>query len=206
MSESVTNASALVLATPDPSVPTLVLLAPTARAWGQAEFMDVDGVLYLLIGHGPDRAALAGYPHVLLVFGLSDVSLPESYEEAEALAWRRGAIHRARLVPAVSMPDVVMRVVWLAPADECDAPSSPPVVAWPAVGAVVRVRREEMGSVVMASRGDCAESLEDIPDIDFCCVPAVLVRTPATDDGGVLRWVQLSDLVGLDAETAGEAA
>jgi hypothetical protein len=73
-------------------------------------------------------------------------------------------------------------------------------VAWPAVGALVRVRREDEVSVVALSNRVRAEGLGDVPDIEVCCVPSVVVRTPV--DGAALRWVQISDLTAVE-ELAG---
>jgi hypothetical protein len=70
-----------------------------------------------------------------------------------------------------------------------------------AVGDTVRVRSEEQLSVVVLPTdrppdgpADCAP--EDVPDVDVCCVPVALVRTAV--EGGVLRWVQISDLTRVD--------
>jgi hypothetical protein len=65
-----------------------------------------------------------------------------------------------------------------------------------AVGDVVQVRREEvLSAVVLPTDGppDCVP--EGLPDVGLCCVPIALVRTPAGDENGALRWVQISDLM-----------
>ena len=67
-------------------------------------------------------------------------------------------------------------------------------------GDVVRVRGEPSNSsVVMPTHRACEVSdnvPSNVPDLGpVCCVPVVLVRTPAGDEGGLLRWVENADLV-----------
>jgi hypothetical protein len=60
---------------------------------------------------------------------------------------------------------------------------------------VVRVRCEPMLSVVVAPAHRRCELPEDVPDLNgVCCVPLALVRTPADDPKGLLRWVGPRDL------------
>jgi hypothetical protein len=69
-------------------------------------------------------------------------------------------------------------------------------------GDVVRVRGEDVLSVVVLPTGYASG---DGPGVWECCVPIALVRTPAGDEDGVRRWVQIGDLtsVGLEGITAG---
>jgi hypothetical protein len=89
----------------------------------------------------------------------------------------------------------------------CKATASP--VARFDKGDVVRVRREPSLSVVVLP-SYCKPKPEDIPegvpDLTICCVPVVLVRTPTPEDAvGVLRWVELRDLVVPEADEAERA-
>lgn len=70
-------------------------------------------------------------------------------------------------------------------------------------GELVRVRTEERLSVIVLptdGRAANCDTSADMPDVSACCVPIALVRTPAAEHG-VLRWVEIADLV--RAETAG---
>lgn len=71
-------------------------------------------------------------------------------------------------------------------------------------GDLVTVRREEQISVIVAptTRPPDCELPDDTPDVTVCCVPIALVRTPAADDAGALRWVEVADLVRVEAESA----
>lgn len=67
-------------------------------------------------------------------------------------------------------------------------------------GDLVLVRDEpSKSSVVMPTHRPCEPRDEipaDVPDLGpVCCVPVVLVRTPAGDTGGELRWVENRDVV-----------
>lgn len=67
-------------------------------------------------------------------------------------------------------------------------------------GDLVLVRGEPShSSVVMPTHRACQVSDNvppDVPDLGpVCCVPVVLVRTPAGAEGGELRWVENADLV-----------
>jgi hypothetical protein len=78
-------------------------------------------------------------------------------------------------------------------------------------GEVVRVRDEQWLSAVVLPTGRACDVPEDAPDLGaVCCVPIALVRTPAEDEYGVKRWVEISDLrrAGSDAiaGSADEAA
>ena len=71
-------------------------------------------------------------------------------------------------------------------------------------GDLVLVRDEPSRStVVLPTHRAC--TVEDkvppnVPDLGpVCCVPVVLVRTPAGDEGGALRWVENADLVPVPA-------
>lgn len=62
-------------------------------------------------------------------------------------------------------------------------------------GDLVRVSQEEELSVVLLPtdrRADCLP--EGVPQVTVCCVPIALVRTPADDENGAKRWVEISDL------------
>lgn len=62
-------------------------------------------------------------------------------------------------------------------------------------GDVVRVRVEPSLSAVVLPTHQGSQPSEDAPDLSAsCCVPVVLVRTPADDEDGVKRWVTISDL------------
>jgi hypothetical protein len=172
---------------PEPGKDTLLLLAPGLGVMGRVAFLDVDGVVLLIVDDGEMRALLAAQPAVRLVFGMENVVLPTDYAAAEALVWRQGTGHWARLIPSASSPTVVLRAAWRRIGKE-----RVPLETVPSVGEVLRVRTEEHDSIVVGSRRDCSISRDRVPDIDFCCVPAVLVRTPAAD--GLLRWVPVEDL------------
>lgn len=67
-------------------------------------------------------------------------------------------------------------------------------------GDLVLVRDEPSNStVVMPTHRACRVEDNvpaDVPDLGpVCCVPVVLVRTPAGDAGGDLRWVENRDVV-----------
>jgi len=71
-------------------------------------------------------------------------------------------------------------------------------------GDVVLVRGEPLNSsVVMPTHRACQVSDNvppDVPDLGpVCCVPVVLVRTPASGEGGKLRWVENSDAIPVPA-------
>jgi len=91
------------------------------------------------------------------------------------------------------------------PAHVGTAPIPPHVLDVPAAradrsfnaGDRVRVRDEESVSLVMLPTDGRAARCDipaDTPDLTVCCVAVALVRTPADDEGGVLRWVELADL------------
>lgn len=63
-------------------------------------------------------------------------------------------------------------------------------------GDVVRVQDEPELSIVVQSPHEAASCLpENTPDIDICCVPVALVRTPTPEEPeGALRWVKASDV------------
>lgn len=62
-------------------------------------------------------------------------------------------------------------------------------------GDVVRVRDEPSLSAVILPTHRACEVPEDVPDLGgLCCVPIALVRTPADDENGVKRWVEIRDL------------
>ena len=61
------------------------------------------------------------------------------------------------------------------------------------LGDVVRVRNEaHLSEVVRPThrQPDCEPA--DVPDLEICCVPLVLVRTPV--GSGVLRWIEIRDV------------
>jgi hypothetical protein len=61
----------------------------------------------------------------------------------------------------------------------------------------VRVCDELAESLVMLPADGRAASCDipaDTPDLTVCCVPVALIRSPADDEDGVLRWVELEDL------------
>ena len=67
-------------------------------------------------------------------------------------------------------------------------------------GDLVRVRREPSNSTVVMPTHRACEPRDkipaDVPDLGpVCCVPVVLVRTPAGDTGGELRWVDNRDVI-----------
>lgn len=69
-------------------------------------------------------------------------------------------------------------------------------------GDVVRVREEELLSVVVLPTHRPCEVPDDAPDLGgLCCVPIALVRTPVNDEHGVKRWVEISDLTRVEPET-----
>lgn len=62
-------------------------------------------------------------------------------------------------------------------------------------GDVVRVRDEPWLSIVALPTHERCEVPPDAPDLGaMCCVPIALVRSPADDENGPLRWVELQDL------------
>lgn len=64
-------------------------------------------------------------------------------------------------------------------------------------GAVVRVRTEEHLSVIVLptdGRAAVCDVPAGTPEVTVCCVPLALVRTPADDEGGTLRWVEVADI------------
>lgn len=66
---------------------------------------------------------------------------------------------------------------------------------------VVRVRSEPMLSRVVAPAHRKCVLPENVPDLSgVCCVPVALVRTPADDPDGPLRWVEPRDLVRPDPD------
>ena len=71
-------------------------------------------------------------------------------------------------------------------------------------GDLVLVRGEPSNStVVMPTHRPCEISDNvppDVPDLGpVCCVPLVLVRTPAGLEGGKLRWVKNADVLPVPA-------
>ena len=65
-------------------------------------------------------------------------------------------------------------------------------------GDLVRVRQEEDLSVVILPTDRRADRLpEGVPEVTLCCVPIALVRTPADDENGAKRWVEIRDLTRL---------
>lgn len=70
-------------------------------------------------------------------------------------------------------------------------------------GDVVRVRTEEMLSVVVVPAHRKCEIPANAPDLGAqCCVPIALVRTPAHEKDGILRWVEPRDLARADPDSA----
>lgn len=66
-------------------------------------------------------------------------------------------------------------------------------------GDVVRVRCEPLNSTVVMPTHRACEPRDnvppDVPDLGpVCCVPLVLVRTPAGSEDGDLRWVENRDV------------
>lgn len=71
-------------------------------------------------------------------------------------------------------------------------------------GDLVTVRSEEQVSIIVAptTRPPDCEFPAGTPDVTVCCVPIALIRTPAGDEDGVLRWVEVADLTRAEAESA----
>lgn len=64
-----------------------------------------------------------------------------------------------------------------------------------APGDVVRVRVEpSWGAVMLPAHRECDAPGDEADFSEMFCVPTVLVRTPADDENGVKRWVEISDL------------
>jgi hypothetical protein len=65
-------------------------------------------------------------------------------------------------------------------------------------GDLVRVRTEESLSVIVLPTDERAAACDvpaGTPEVTVCCVPLALVRTPADDEHGTLRWVEAADLL-----------
>jgi hypothetical protein len=78
--------------------------------------------------------------------------------------------------------------------DEVTIPSFEP-------GDVVRVRTEPSLSAVVLPTHQGSQPSEDGPDLGAsCCVPVVLVRTPADNEDGVKRWVEIRDLTPMEPD------
>jgi hypothetical protein len=60
-------------------------------------------------------------------------------------------------------------------------------------GQIVRVRAEaQVSEVVLPTHRWPDHVPHDVPDVEVCCVPQALVRTPV--GSGKLRWIELCDL------------
>lgn len=82
------------------------------------------------------------------------------------------------------------RAVWA----DVAFPATP--VATYQAGDLVRVREEpSLSTIVQPPHQAASELPDDVPELNICCVPVALVRTPTpAEPSGVLRWVEVRDL------------